>query len=316
MYRNSKLLFNKLVTIGISSEMSSQDLQYVRITNTINLSFALFLCLPLIASTLIFTNDGIDSYGRYLVWIAFSTLNIVLNFYHRYFLSKIVTVLSPLFCCIIVPIFLHNFIHAGMFLWIPYAIMLFGTIPFFIFSYEKEKGIMFFMIALYTLAVFGFDEVLFIVFKQRIDFSFIRNNYTYYINAKVFLFIFLYTSFFVFKIVHYQSKKALVVLTEKLNDKNLELVSFNKTLELKVEERTLKIKLQNQRIKNLAYTNSHEIRAYIVRILGLINISEYDIPAEERVYFESKIKENALALDDLTKKLSARLIEEGEDFPL
>jgi signal transduction histidine kinase len=295
--------------------MSSQDLQYVRITNTINLSFALFLCLPLIASTLVFTHDGIDSYGRYLVWIAFSALNIALNFYHRHFLSKIITVLCPLFCGIIVPVFFHDFIHAGMFLWIPFAIMIFGTIPFFIFSYEKEKGIMFFMIALYGIAVFGLDEVLFIVFKQRIDFSFIKNNYTYYINAKVFLFIFLYSSFFIFKIMYYNTKKVLVVLTEKLNDKNLELVSLNKNLELRIEERTLKIKQQNQRIKNLAYTNSHEIRAYIARILGLIYILEYDIPTDEQIYFKSKLKENAIALNELTKELSARLIEEEEGFP-
>ncbi|WP_157446857.1 hypothetical protein [Cytophaga aurantiaca] len=197
-----------------------------------------------------------------------------------------------------------------MFLWIPYAIMALGVVPFFIFSFEEEKILMLSVIGLYVLLVVGFDEFLLSHFDQLPDLAFIKKYYLYYLFAKIAITVFLYTTFLMFKLMYHNNRVKLLRTTEELNQKNEALNTLNASLENKVAERTAKLSLQNERIKNLAYTNAHEIRSYIARIIGLSNIVKHDISQEEKEFCESKIVENISDLDKVTQKLSKELIEE------
>ena len=304
------LQLKKNIDLGTSSEDMPLHQQYIRITNTINLIYIFGLSLPLIVATLLLTTDGINSYGRYFVLIACSVFSLFLNKIHQSRCAKIVTSITPFFAVMVFPIFINHFIHAGMFLWIPYAIMTLGTVPFFIFSYEKEKVLMLGVIALYVIFILTFDELMIAYFDQLSDLDFIKKYHTYYTLGKIGITVLLYSAFFTFKLMYHKSRMLLLELTKELDQKNQTLNILNVSLENKVAERTSKLSLQNERIKSLAYTNAHEIRAYIARIIGLLNLSKQNVSQEEKEYCETKIAENISDLDKITQKLSKELIEE------
>lgn len=132
----------------------------------------------------------------------------------------------------------------------------------------------------------------------------------YYGFGKIAITILLYSTFFTFKWMYHTNRVALLKLTNELDKKNQTLSILNVSLENKVTERTVKLSLQNERIKSLAHTNAHEIRAYIVRIMGLSEVIKHDTTQKEKEYCESKILENISELDKITQKLSKELIEE------
>jgi signal transduction histidine kinase len=303
--------FQKILNLGTSHESNPLDQQYIRITNIVNVLYVLGISLPLILATLLLTNDGINSYGRYILLIACSTLSLFLNKIHQNQFAKTVTSITPVFALIVFPIFINHFVHAGMFLWMPYAIMTIGVVPFFIFSFEKEKAIMFSVIGLYILLIIGFDELVMFHFNQLHDLDFIKKYYLYYVFGKIVLTLLLYTTFFIFKLMYHNNRIQLLNLTRELDQKNQTLNILNTSLENKVAERTAKLSLQNERIKNLAHTNAHEIRSYIARIIGLSALIKHDISQEEKEFCESKISENISDLDKITQKLSKELIEEN-----
>ncbi len=197
-----------------------------------------------------------------------------------------------------------------MFLWMPYAIITIGVVPFFIFSFENEKTIMFGVIALYIILIVGLDELILYRFNHIPDIEFIKKYYVYNFFAKIAIAVLLYTSFFTFKLMYHKNRVTLLKLTEELDEKNQALNILNISLEHKVAERTVKLSLQNKRIENLAHTNAHEIRANIARIMGLSDIMKHDVSQEEKKYCESKILENISDLEKITKNLSKELIEE------
>ena len=133
------LQLQKILNLGTSSESNPLDKEYIRITNIINLLYIFGLSIPLILATIILTQDGIQSYGRFFLLILCSSFSIFLNKIHQNKCSKIITSITPVLLVIAFPIFINHFVHAGMFLWMPYAIMTMGALPFFIFSFEKEN---------------------------------------------------------------------------------------------------------------------------------------------------------------------------------
>lgn len=302
-----------IINLGITSETDPLQQHYIRITNIINLLYIFAVSLPLLISVITFTNDGIDSYARFMLLMMVSMLGIALNALHQNKLAKIITSIAPFLIIIVFPIFYNHFIHTGMFLWIPYAIMALGIVPFFVFSFGREKIMMYSVIAFYLLAILFFDEFLMHHFTDLPDLGFIQKYYYYYINAKIIITIFLYTSFFVFKIIYHKNRIALMALASELEQKNQELHMLNANLENKVSERTAQLTLQNNRIKNLAYTNAHEIRAHIARIIGLSNIfRQPNITKTEYDFCQTKIIENISDLEKVTQKLSKELIEEDQ----
>jgi signal transduction histidine kinase len=305
-------LLQKIVDLGITQKINSIHQQYIRIVNIINLLYIFAIAIPLLMAVILLSNDGVNSYARYLLLIGCSILGIILNGFRLHTFSKIATSITPIFTLIVFPIFYNHFIHAGMFLWIPYAIIALGIVPFSIFSFENEKTIMLSVICFYMFALFGLDEILMSVFNQLPDMSFIKKYYFYYMLAKIAIAIFLYSIFLTFKIMYYNNRVHLSNLTNELDQKNHELNILNVSLEKKVTERTAQLTLQNNRIKNLAHTNAHEIRAYIARIIGLMNISKQNtVSTTDLEYCQTKITENIIDLEKITQRLSKELIEEN-----
>ncbi|HTF80726.1 MAG TPA: hypothetical protein VL947_03340 [Cytophagales bacterium] len=303
-------LIDKISDLGIVPDLPETEQRYIRITNLINIAFVFIVSVPLIFIILFLTGDGADSYNRFILMIFFCLSNLLLNAMHKYTLAKILTAIMPVFCIVVMPIFVFGFIHPGMFLWFPYGIMICGAVSFFIFSLEKEKLVMTCSLLFHMLMVFTYDELLFALFHESIDLSFVRQYYIPYVFAKIVICIFFYAMLLLYKLVYHESRRKISLLSQELKCKNDEMQVLNSILEIRVAERTDKLALQNGRIKNLAFTNAHEIRAYTSRILGLLHVFEMKISEEEREFCLSKLKESAEGLDLLTKKISTELIEE------
>ena len=112
--------------------------------------------------------------------------------------------------------------------------------------------------------------------------------------------------------------KSLITNQEELEKKaielekaNQEISRINSLLEKKIEERTQDLLLKNKKILDFTFFNSHQVRGALARILGLLEIS----PEKELEGDESEInrllKEQALELDALVKKINHLLKEEG-----
>jgi hypothetical protein len=201
-----------------------------------------------------------------------------------------------------------------MFIWFPFGIMIIGAVSFFIFSYDKEKILLNTFILFFVIASIFYDKILYYAIPNHLNLSFIYgDNYIYYQIAKIMLVSFLYTSLYTGKVAYYNYRNKMDKFNRIVDQKNSELNYLNKNLEKKVQERTEKLSYQNLRMKELAYTNSHVVRALVARIIGLVNITNHHTTENEKEFCYKMIRESALELDQQTKKIARDLSQENEE---
>lgn len=108
-----------------------------------------------------------------------------------------------------------------------------------------------------------------------------------------------------------QQNANLLHAEEEVRTANEQLQKANDGLEAKVTKRTEKLNAQNQKIKEYAFLNAHKVRSPLVRILGLINLYDTgELSSEELQDVNTKIKESALELDQVTRKINEELDSE------
>ena len=96
--------------------------------------------------------------------------------------------------------------------------------------------------------------------------------------------------------------------------KNEKIKLINESLEQRVEERTMKVKQQNEKLRSYAFSNSHEVRAPLSRLMGLVNMwNKKNKTIEERDFLVENISKSAVELDDIVRKLNDQLKEEDLD---
>ncbi|MFL5731043.1 MAG: hypothetical protein ACJ75J_16265, partial [Cytophagaceae bacterium] len=301
---------NDILHAGIIHDISHLDKRYLRIGNFINLLLIFLISIPATVAIMILTNDGLPSYIRFLLLIICSATSILLNHYHHHFCSKVLTVAAPFILIFLFPLF-NGFLAEGMFLWFPYGIMVIGGISFFIFSYEKERWMLNLSVLFFAFSALFYDMILRNFAGPEIDLTFIYGrNAPYFYVSKTLVLVFLYSSFYKFKIAYHKSCMELLKANEKLDFINLELKKMNISLEDLAKAKTEKLDLQNNRIKDLAFVNSHKIRSSVARIIGLINVANHEVTSDEKEYCYLKVRETSLELDDVTRRLSLELVEE------
>lgn len=128
----------------------------------------------------------------------------------------------------------------------------------------------------------------------------------------------------------YLKKQKTIKLLERLNDEivnqkeqiasqaselekvNSEMQHMNDSLEVLVRERTKKIEDQNKKLRDYAFSNSHEVRAPLSNLLGLINVTKLEgLSPEEQEEIIEKIYISALDLDSVITKVNKILEDEG-----
>lgn len=104
----------------------------------------------------------------------------------------------------------------------------------------------------------------------------------------------------------------LQLLNQKLASSNEEIVALNENLEKIINSRTAKIKVQLSQLENYAHMNSHEVRAPVARILGLMNLIEMEENELLKKDLLDKLKTSTIELDAVIKKMN--LLLEAESF--
>jgi len=112
----------------------------------------------------------------------------------------------------------------------------------------------------------------------------------------------------------------LIVVNDELQRLNKELLSsndeikeLNENLEKIVKERTDKINDQLNQLMRYAHMNSHEVRAPLARMLGLLQLIKYEKDARETKQLLDMLYNSSIELDRVIKEMN-RLLEREVDF--
>ena len=93
---------------------------------------------------------------------------------------------------------------------------------------------------------------------------------------------------------------------EELLLRQNELNAINDNLEALVNERSQKIITKNEQLTKYAFTNAHNVRGPLARILGLIIVSKLEKESDYQFFFE-KVKEEAESIDKILKQINEEL---------
>lgn len=93
---------------------------------------------------------------------------------------------------------------------------------------------------------------------------------------------------------------------EELKQQSEEIYSTNENLEKIVQERTIQLREQNKKLSEYAFINSHELRAPICRMLGLLNLLPITDKTEHPNIF-NLITNTGIELDQISKEINLML---------
>ena len=96
--------------------------------------------------------------------------------------------------------------------------------------------------------------------------------------------------------------------TQELDIANKTLTHLNENLDDMVQHRSAKIEKQLNMLVKYAHMNSHEVRAPLARLLGLIFIIEQEDPTDDKPDLRRQLSEASQELDDVVKSMN-RLLE-------
>ncbi len=104
----------------------------------------------------------------------------------------------------------------------------------------------------------------------------------------------------------HEKAKEIAAQNEELLQIQDNLNTLNTDLERIVIERTSKIQIQNEILFNYSYTNAHQLRGPVARLLGLGNIYELDLKPNPDFIIE-KMVEQAKEIDSVIKQINVAL---------
>ena len=110
-----------------------------------------------------------------------------------------------------------------------------------------------------------------------------------------------------------ETNEELRVTNEALKIAYEEIKTHNENLDELVRQRSKEIEDQLSLFHRYAYLNSHEVRAPLARILGLISLINYEEENQKANPIIEKLSESARELDGIVRRMN-RLLEEGT-FP-
>jgi len=132
-----------------------------------------------------------------------------------------------------------------------------------------------------------------------------RQLFPYYFNI-VTSAVLIYFGYGLFKKEHLKHETDLKKQRDMVQNQKEVLIATKKQLEALLEARTRKLEEKNEGINKYAFLNSHKVRSPLARILGLVNLTQYeDLDEDEtRSYYFNELKTNATDLDNVLKEIS------------
>ena len=89
---------------------------------------------------------------------------------------------------------------------------------------------------------------------------------------------------------------------------NVDVAAYFRDITIKMQI-TNELKKQNQQLKDIAWAQSHKVRAPLTRIMGLVNALDRGIiPEIERPVFFKYVTDSANELDAVIKEITAKTV--------
>ncbi len=116
----------------------------------------------------------------------------------------------------------------------------------------------------------------------------------------------IYFGYSLFKSEHLKYEQELQEQKDVIYNQRDTLLVTKTQLEELLQVSTQKLKEQNQGITKYAYLNSHKARSPLARILGLVNLTQYEDldEGQTRSYYFNELKSNAKELDNVLTEIS------------
>ncbi|MFZ1807803.1 MAG: hypothetical protein WAU36_11295 [Cyclobacteriaceae bacterium] len=132
-----------------------------------------------------------------------------------------------------------------------------------------------------------------------------RQFFPYYFNI-VTSAVLIYFGYELFKKEHLKHEMDLNKQRDMVQNQKEVLLATKQQLESLLEASTKKLEEKNEGITKYAFLNSHKVRSPLARILGLVNLTQYeDLNEDEtRSYYFNELKTNATELDNVLKEIS------------
>lgn len=100
--------------------------------------------------------------------------------------------------------------------------------------------------------------------------------------------------------------KEIQTQNEELRMQSEEIITTNERLESMVQERTRQLREQNEKLSEYAFINSHELRAPICRIIGLLTLLKFTDQKEHQNILRL-LHETGIELDQISKNINSML---------
>jgi len=143
---------------------------------------------------------------------------------------------------------------------------------------------------------------------QRSQNQILKHEYmnTFYIVALAFAIVLIAFLFWIYAIKKRNEAK-LLGLNKKIDERNDQIQGINNNLEKMILKRTRVIREQNNRLREFAFINSHNIRRPLSSVMGLLNLIEDENDPEkirELVYLTLQTAEE---MDEIIKDINEKL---------
>ncbi len=108
-----------------------------------------------------------------------------------------------------------------------------------------------------------------------------------------------------------KKNRLIIEQSEEIKSSNERIKLINDNLEDMVHQRSKIIKNQNDQLRDYAFSNAHKVRGPLARIIGLMNIIDYELPGEESLHFREMLKSASNDLDEAIKEINDLLEKQG-----
>ncbi|MBN1181445.1 MAG: GHKL domain-containing protein [Bacteroidales bacterium] len=266
-------LWRRISLLGIDKTIHKSYRHEIVLLNRINiivlLLALLLLVLDIIGSSIL---DKVFDVGslRLVLIIFISTIQLLLNSYQYFRLSKLSLVFTLPFLLIIFPTIFKK-VSNEYFVWFPFVPVTLSIIPHLIFNYKLEKFYLFFSLTIYLVLTIFIDKIMLIHSVELPEiFPIIQKGYPYYKLASIVSFIFLNASLFYLFSENRKHETTLFFAHQNIDRKRLELKHKHAELNIKHEELLNKNRELEKVLAELSETQDKLIESEKMATLGTL----------------------------------------------
>lgn len=230
----------------------------------------------------------------------------------------------------IIPIW-HQQTPSDYYLAFPVGIIFHGVLIQLMFSIQNER--LFFwplILSNFLLLIFSIDLLLFFAGPTSSEIVEMVSDRIYLLDCILYWLLFSLVTYFLVRaidtlfdkvgedqLIIADQKEELAAINEELTQSNESLMGlnnkislWNETLEETVAKRTREIEQQNEKLREYAFYNAHNLRAPFCRIQGLVMLSKMASDEQERRHIESLLNTSINELDMVISDIQKIVNEE------